>query len=189
MSTIINKIWNIRGEISQAILNKDTNKFEQAKKQFYKILEKEEHLKTFSTITIFAEFESVEALNMDRETNFAMIAYDFTTLKSALNGALVVHNKEFYSVLEAIWIVRDIFDSLVKGINENKFTQQQIVETAKGIYVAFYKMIEFYECLSDEYALVELESIYDVFDEVKAELCSYYDESNIVPEITIYGEC
>ena len=188
-NTIISKVWKIRGNISKAIFAKDVEKFNKESDKFFKIFENREHLNTFSTVSIFTEYNSAEEMNHDKETNFALIAFDLQRLKKALIKQPSSTTLTYNSVLEALWHIRDIYDHTLHLIKEEQINNEQITELVSGIYLSFYRIMDFYECIENEYAAVELSDIDEIFEnDIIANLEKFYDGSAEIPKVTVYGE-
>ena len=166
MKDIIAEIWEIRGIIDGAIEAQDKALFDVARKRFNKLFTSEAHLKTIATSTVNIEFEDLESLNLDRETNFAMLAYRLSCLgKNLENVERNGSEFQFSSVLEVLWYTRgmyDTFELICSGKIEDTEHNQQLLFNA--IEHNLKNCCEYYDDLDEVASIVqERETMHDLY--------------------------
>ncbi len=177
-SNIIKDIWKIRGKISSAIENQDINIFNDARDSFCKIYETKNYLKTIATMTAGRVYETQEELDFDRETNFAMLAYDLNRKrKDVLNiQDNIPLNIQFSSPIELLWYTREMFDELILNSKWNFLTNKQCKDTYNGIMNNLQEILECYVGFKDKTSLDEKTTLLCIKHEVQETYNKFYNE-------------
>ncbi len=157
-TNIIKEIWETRGIVDEAIVKHDIDLFNTARDRFLKVYETNMHLNSISCMTgSKGYYESEEEWNFDRESNFAMIAFD---LERSRKEVLRENDEEpkaiqFSSPLEVLWYTRVMYDLILEGIRTNNNSEENIMALYEAVRTNLGEILECYGSFTDKTSLAE----------------------------------
>ena len=174
-TNLIIEIWEIKTIINEAIEKQDSQLFDIARKRFEKLYETKAYINSVATSTIDYEPENVEYMMMDREQNFAVIAFEFhKDSKRVLGEDVPIEQFQFSSMFELMWWNCWMFNNFVKNAEEN-FDIRQNMMIFNSIDHNMREMINHYENFEDINSKQERESLIKIHNMIKSKYNELYN--------------
>ena len=157
MKDICSEIWEIRGMVDEAISNHDINLFNKAKNRFLKLYQEEIHLKSIACMTASRLYNTEAEWNFDRESNFAMLAFDLERSRREVlrENDDEINSIQFSSPIEVLWYTRIMYDLILEGIKTNNNSEENILALFEAVRTNLGEILECYNEFVDKTSLKE----------------------------------
>lgn len=186
MKDIIKEIWDIRGMVGIAIDNHDINLFNKAKDRFVQLKNEEKYLKTLATATAGKYFETDEEFDFDRESNFAMLAFELERTRRIVLGLQNYEREtlQFSSALEVLWFTRGMYDAFIKLAKDKNSNKNENDKLFAAVVVNMSEIINFYEedMFHDKTSLKERVTLRILEKEILDKYFELYHEEFVMPD-------
>jgi len=178
-TNIIKEIWEIRGKISLAEDKKDLEIFNVAKELFCNLYKNKKHLQTISTMTAGKMYSTEEELDFDRETNFAMLAYDLNRNRKYVLGdfSSSLRNIQMSSPIEVLWYTREMFDEFLTNAKTNRFAKEDNQNIYEAIQINLSEILECYKGFTDKTSIDEKITIRMLKKDIEQTYTKFYDNN------------
>lgn len=183
MKDICSEIWEIRGTIDEAIAKHDISLFNKAKDRFLKVYETNMHLNSIACMTASRLYETEEEWNFDRESNFAMLAFDLERSRREVlrENDDEINAIQFSSPIEVLWYTRVMFDLVQEGIQTNSNSNENIQALFDAIFINVEEILSCYNEFHDKTSIKERVGIRCIQKEV-SELYNQFINSNTLEQ-------
>ena len=156
-TNIIKEIWEIRRAIDEAIVKHDIELFNMAKERFLRVYQTNMHWDSIACMTASRIYDTQEECDFDRESNFAMLAFDLERSRREVlrDNDEELEQIQFSSPLEVLWYTRIMFDLILEGINKNTNTEENILALFDAVQTNIDEILACYDKFIDKTSLKE----------------------------------
>ena len=140
------------------------------------------HLKTLATATAGKDYETEEEFDYDRETNFAMLAYDLDrSRQEVLNESKdITKSIQFSSPVEVLWYTRDMFDTFVRISNNGTGDDNELKSLIEAVQINIAEIVSFYTEMHDKTSIKERITLRLIQTEVDNEYDKYFNQGKLI---------